>query len=282
MNSPAPISSLVLTAVLVASASAQQLPAKQSFKDRFFAHNYAMTKLQPSWPTPLVEADPRLTQYYRFAFSNQFTAAGIQTMNYGNGRGGGIVAFSRVELDFYPPGYIQHHSTAADGFGDTAALVKFRIASGNAEHGNYILTAILNHTFASSPKNGAATDSWNPTLAGGVGFLRKFDVESSIGGAMPTGKIALQGRSVIWNSLVHDHISPHVFLELENNATFYFAGSHDGRMQNFITPAAFYIYKRKDWKPTHPYLVFTGGMQIATSHFHAYNHNAIAEMRVLF
>lgn len=241
-----------------------------------------MTALQPSWPTPLVEADPRLTQYYRFSFSNQYTTAGTQTVNYGNGRGGGIVAFNRIQIDFLPPDYVQHNSTTADGFGDTAALMKFRIASGNAEHGNFIATAILGHTFATSPKNGAATDSWNPILAGGIGFLRKFDVESSLGGTMPTGKIATQGRSIAWNSLVHDHVSPHVFLELENNATFYLAGSHDGKIQNFVTPAAFYIYRRKDWKPTHFSLVFVGGMQIATSHFHTYNHNLIVETRILF
>jgi hypothetical protein len=263
-------------------AVTQETPAHQSFKDRFFAHNYALTKVQPNWPTPVVEADPRLTQYYRFALSNEYTAAGTHTVNYGNSRGGGIVAFNRIQVDLLPPGYVQHHTGAADGFGDTAGLIKFRIASANAEHGNYILTAILNHTFASSPRNGAATDSWNPTLAGGIGFLRHFSVESSLGGSMPTGKIAQQGRSIIWNSLVYDHITPHVFLELENNATFYFAGSHDGKMQNFITPAAFYIYKRKEWKPTHPFLVFTGGMQIATSSFHNYNHNTILEMRVLF
>jgi hypothetical protein len=285
LNSHRLISYLTLTTALLAAAplaSAQQPLAKQTFKDRFFAHNYEMTKLQPNWPTPLVESDPRLTQYYRFAFSNEYTAAGTHTVNYGNARGGGIVAFNRIQVDWLPPSYIQHNSTAVDGFGDTAVLVKFRIASANAEHGNYILTAILNHTFASSSKNGAATDSWNPTLAGGIGFLRHFSVESSLGGAMPTGKIAAQGRSITWNSLVYDHITPHVFLELENNATFYFAGSHDGKMQNFVTPAAFYIYKRTDWKPTHPFLVFDGGMQIATSRFHTFNHNTILEMRILF
>jgi hypothetical protein len=292
------ISYLALTAALIAastsaaaqqapapastSASGPQVPAHQSFKDRFFAHNYVMTKLQPSWPTPVAEAEPRLTQYYRFAFTNQYTAAGTQTVNYGNGRGGGIVAWNRFEFDWLPPSYIQHNSTAQDGFGDTAVLVKYRIASGNAEHGNFIVTAMLNHTFASSSHNGGLTDSWNPTLAGGIGFLKHFDVESALGGAMPTGKIATQGRSIAWNSLVHDHVTQHFWLELENNATFYFAGSHDGKMQNFITPATYYVFKRSEWKPTHPYLVFAGGMQIATSRFHTYNHNTIAEMRVLF
>lgn len=73
-----------------------------------------------------------------------------------------------------------------------------------------------------------------------------------------------------------------MFLEFENNATFYSSGTHDGKMQNFVTPAVFYIPKRKDWKPTHPFMVFDGGMQIATSHFHTYNHNLILETRILF
>jgi hypothetical protein len=256
---------------------------QQSYKDHFFAHNAAMTALQPSFPTPLVETEPRLTQYYRFAFAHSYAPAGTESVNFGNSRGGGIVGWDRVEFDFYPPGYTQHNSSAQDGFGDATALMKFRIASGNADHGNFIVTALLGHTFATgSYKNGALTDTWNPTLAGGIGFLKHFDVESSLGGAMPTGKIATQGRSIAWSALVHDHITPHIWLEFENNATFYFEGPHDGLMQNFVTPAAFYIYKRKDWAPTHPFLVFVSGMQIATSCFHTYNHNLISEMRILF
>jgi hypothetical protein len=264
------------------SRAQQTAQAQQSFGDRFFAHNYAMTALQPSWPTPVVENDPRLTQYYRFAFSSEYTPAGTETVSYGNNRGGGIVAWNRVQIDWLPPSYIQHHSNATDGFGDTSALVKYRIASANAEHGNYIATAILTHTFASSPHNGALTDSWTPTLAGGIGFLRHFDVESSLGGLLPTGKIATQGRTILWSALVQDHVARPIFLEIENNATYYFAGSHDGKVQNFITPAAYYVYKNPGWKPQHLYLVFAGGMQIATSAFHTYNHNTITEMRILF
>lgn len=256
--------------------------AQQSFKERFFAHNSAMAARQPTWPTPLVESEPRLTQYYRFAFSNQYTSTGTQTVNYGNGRGGGILAFNRVEIDWFPPAYVQHNSSAEDGFSDTTALVKYRISSGNAEGGNYIVTALLGHSFASSPHNGALTDVWSPTLAGGIGFLRHFDVETSLGGTMPTGKIATQGRTIAWSALVHDHVTQHVWLELENNATYIFAGPHDGMMQNFITPGAFYVVKSRDVGPIHPIFTFAEGMQIATSGFHTYNHNLISEMRILF
>lgn len=274
---------MLIGAAVGCALSAAAGHAQQPFLARFFAHNAAMTRIQPSWPTPLVETEPRLTQYYRFAFSNQYTAAASQTVSYGDARGGGIVAWNRCEFGFLPPPYIQHHSTAADGFGDTTALVKFRIASGNAEAGNFIATAILSHTFPTgSHSNGAATGSWNPTLAGGVGLGKRFDVETSLGGALPTGKIAEQGRTIAWSALVQEHTTRVFWLELENNASFYFAGSHDGKMQNFITPAAFYILRRRAWKATHPFLVFAAGMQIATSGFHTYNHRAIAEMRVQF
>jgi hypothetical protein len=194
-----------------------------------------------------------------------------------------VIGWSRFEFDYDQPAYIQHNSSARDGFGDTSVLVKYRIDSGDAEHGNFIATAILSHTFATgSFSNGAATDSWNPTLAGGFGFLKRFDVESALGGSMPMGKIQQQGRSIVWNSLIQEHASNHVWLELEDNTTSYFAGAHDGRMQNFVTPAAFYVVRRRDWKPTHPFLVFDTGMQIATSAFHTYNHNVISEMRILF
>jgi hypothetical protein len=99
---------------------------------------------------------------------------------------------------------------------------------------------------------------------------------------MPTGKIVAQGRSIAWNALSQLHAARSVWFEVENNATFYVGGEHDGKMQNFLTPAAFYVVRRKEWKPTHPFFIIDGGMQIATSGFHTYNHNLISEARILF
>jgi len=115
-----------------------------------------------------------------------------------------------------------------------------------------------------------------------VGFLKRFDVESTLGGTMPTGKIATQGRTIVWNALSQMHATSHVWFEVENNASFYFSGSHDGKMQNFVTPAAFYVVRRREWKPNHPFMIVDTGMQIATSGFHTYNHNLISEARLLF
>jgi len=275
------ISMLMLATIFMAGACAAS--AQQSFYERFTAHNNSMTALQPAFVTPLVEADPRLIQYARASFSKEYTAAGTETVSYGNGRGGGLIAGDRFEFDYMPPAYIQHNSSAVDGLGDTSTLVKYRIASGNAEHGNFDVAAILSHCFATGTyKNGAATDTYGPTLAGGYAFRRRFDVMSSLGGTMPTGKIAAQGRSIAWNALGQVHATKHVWFEVENNATFYVGGEHGGKMQNFVTPAAFYVLRRKEWQPTHPFFIIDGGMQIATSHFHAYNHSLILTARWIF
>ncbi|MGO9941131.1 MAG: hypothetical protein ACLPH3_26010 [Terracidiphilus sp.] len=256
--------------------------AQQSFTERFAAHNATMASLQPAMVTPLVAADPRLIQYVRLAVSNEFTPSGTETMNYGNARGAGLIAFRRFEFDAMPPAYIQHNSTAIDGFGDTNVSGKVRIASGDAEHGNFEVSTSLVHCFATgSHKNGALTDSFTPALVGDY-TIRRVSFISALGGSLPTGKIATQGRSIAWNESTQIHAIPHLWFEVENNATFYFAGPHDGMMQNFITPAAFYVLRRKDWKPTHPFAVFASGMQIATSGFHTYNHNLISDVRILF
>lgn len=258
------------------------LSAQQSFIERFSAHNRKMSAKQPALITPLVGPDPRIVQYAKFSVAHQYTSTGTETVNYGNGRGSGIIVGDRFEFDFMAPPYIQHNSAAEDGFGDTAVLAKYRVASGNAESGNYDLALILSHCFATgSHKNGASTDSFGPTLAAGYAFHR-FGVISSLGGTLPTGKIATQGRSIAWNTEAQAHLKPHVWFEVENNATFFSGGPRDGKMQNFITPAAFYIIRGKNWKPTHPTYIIDGGMQIATSGFHTYNHNLITELRMLF
>ena len=52
--------------------------------------------------------------------------------------------------------------------------------------------------------------------------------------------------------------------------------------QNFIAPAVLGVVRRKAWKPMHPYFIVDVGMQVASTHFHTYNHNLITEVRMLF
>lgn len=78
------------------------------------------------------------------------------------------------------------------------------------------------------------------------------------------------------------HPTARTWFDIENNTQFNLGGPHDSTTQNFITPAAFYMVRRAGWQPTHVALVFDGGMQIATTSYHSYNHNLITEVRIIF
>jgi len=271
--------SLALVAACVAGpcAAAAQQPAYE----RFRANNATMAALQPAWMGPLIQTDSRLSQALRLSVSNSY--APNQTVNYGNGHGIAIIAGNRLQLDFMQPAYVQNNSAKLkDGFGNAEAQVKVRVASGNAEHGNYAVTAILARSFTpGSQEFGALSGTWCPKLGLGRAWGR-FNLQTVMNGVLPTGKVTAQGRAIEWNTTAQIHPNAHVWLDVEENATFNKGGPVDGKMQNFLTPAAFYMVRRKDWKPTHAMVVFDAGMQIATSGFHFYNHNLISEARILF
>jgi hypothetical protein len=231
---------------------------------------------------PLIQTDSRLGQGIKISVSNS-QAPGVHQIIYGNGHGFGFIVARRFQFDYDPPSFFRNHSPALkDGFGNAAAQIKYRIASGNAEHGNFAFTAVLSHDFPQRGcQNGNLTSINHPKLGAGRAFGR-FNLQTMLDGSLPTGKIALQGRSIGWNTTAQLHPDPHVWLDLEDNATFNHGGPCDGTTQNFITPAAFYMVRRKSWGLTHALLTFDAGMQIATTRFHSNNHNLITEMRVGF
>lgn len=249
---------------------------------QFRAHNAAMRDVQPSWMGPLIQSDARLAQALKLSVSDM-RAPGAQIISYGNNHGVSLIAQRRFQFDFVPPSFFRNHSAAMpDGFGNAFTQVKYRIASGNAEHGNFAVTGIVTHGFAPrSEQNGMQSAFDCPKIAAGKA-LGRFDVQSVLGGLLPLAKVTAQGRAIEWNVTGQVQAGGHVWVDVENNATFNLGGPYDGEMQNFVTPAAFYMIRRKEWGPLHPVYVVDGGMQIATSRFHEYNHNVVAELRVLF
>jgi len=256
--------------------------AQESLYERFRGHNAAMAEVQPSWMGPLVQSDSRLTQAMRISYSNAY-APGAQVMSFGNNHGFSLLAARRFQFDLNPPSFFRNHSALLkDGWGNAATQVKYRIASGNADHGNYALTGIVTRSFTpGSQQNAALTGAYNTRVAAGRAW-GPFNLQTTFGAVLPTGKVDAQGRIIEWNVTGQAHPNPHVWLDVEDNAAWIKGGPLDGEAQNFLTPAAFYMIKRRDWQPTHGVVVFNAGMQIATSRFHLYNHNLIAEMRVLF
>ncbi len=256
--------------------------AQQSYYRSFREHNAAMADVQPSWMGPLIQSDARLGQAIRFSVSDA-AFPGEQTLNYGNNHGISLIAGRRFQFDLDPPSFFRNHSSAhKDGFGNAGTQLKWRIASGNAEHGNYAVSSIIYYAFAPRVyQNQMLTSFYAPAVAAGRGFGR-FAVMSKFGGILPTGKIAQQGRGIEWDVTAQVHSSVRTWLDVEDNALFNFDGPFDGKTQNFLTPAAFYMIRRREWNPEHATVVMGGGMQIATSSFHFYNHNLISELRVVF
>jgi hypothetical protein len=272
----------VLGSAGVCAACVQPAQAQDTVWERFRGNNARMSALQPAWMAPLVQSDSRLAQAVRLSVA-QSSAPGERTISYGNNHGVSLIGGTRWQLDLNPPAFFRNHSQEfPDGWGNASAQMKFRMASGNAEGGNFAVTAMLGEGFGPGAcQNGALTSYTLPKVAAGKVFGR-FDVQSTLNGVLPSGRIDQQGRAVEWNATGQVHATARTWFDIENNATFNFGGPYDGRTQNFLTPAAFFLIREDGWGFRHPAAVFDGGMQIATSRFYLYNHNLIMEMRILF
>jgi len=239
---------------------------------------------QPGWIVPVITSSSGLVQLVRADIVRQYTPTGTLTMNYGNSKGVNLIPYYKTELDIDLPPYIQHNTPKVkDGAGDFSAVLKYRLFAGDEERGNYSLSLQLLATGATgSYKNGAASTTFTPAVVGGKGFGH-FDIQSSIGGLLPTHSVNAIGRTVVWNTVAQYKVGKVFWPELESNASYYLLGPHDGKMQNFLTPGLMIgkIKFRKDPKDRLA-LFFGGGMQIATSHYHAYNHGLVFTSRISF
>jgi hypothetical protein len=260
--------------------------ARRGFFNQWQARASATQAQQPGWAVPLVTTTTGLIQVVRTDIVHQVAPALTSTWNYDNSKGVNLIPWPKTEVVFNLPPYIQHNSTAKDGAGDLSFLGKYRIMSGNAQHGSYTLSAWVLATISTgSYKNGSTDASIAPTLGAGKGF-GNFDVQSTLGATLPTGNPALtaSGRPVAWNTVAQYRIAKLYWPEIESNATFFKGGTNDGKMQEFITPGL--IFGKCGLHPSDPKsrpgLAIGAGMQIATSHFHSYNHGLIATARWIF
>jgi hypothetical protein len=136
-----------------------------------------------------------------------------------------------------------------------------------------------------SYKNGSINASVQPNVGGGKGF-GNFDVQTTLGATLPTGAAAVTatGRPILWNTVAQYRIGKLFWPELESNATFYKGGSNDGKTQEFISPGI--IIGKCALHPSNPKsrpgLAFGAAMQVATSHFHTYNHALVLTTRWVF
>jgi hypothetical protein len=235
---------------------------------------------QPHWVTPLATTTPRLEEEYRYDQLWQTSAKGITTNNYDGGKGLELIPFEKVEVIFNVPPYLVHNDPKVrDGFGDVAFLVKYRLLSASEEHGSYILTAFLGWSLPTGDhNNGVAHAIITPTIAYGKGF-GNFDLQGTFGVGLPTADTNLLGRNYAWNNTFQYRVLRKFWPEVELNSTFFQDGKNDGQRQNFVTPGLvmgrFRLWGRVGF-------TVGGGYQIATTHFHTSNHNAILSIRFPF
>lgn len=271
--------------LLLLAATPGTLLAQDNFFAKWESRTTATQAKQPSWPPPLVSPYPMLIQVFRADFTRQITPTQTSTWNYGAGRGLNLIPGFNSEVDVYYAPYLQHNTPKVkDGFGDVGFLYKYRILSKNERDGNYMLSAQLSATIPTgSYSNGSPDSSVSPTLLAGKG-LRKLDVISCLGGTLPTEQTNKVGRSIAWNTTAQYHLSKYVWPELESNATWFYAGKNNGKMQNFLTPGILFskFKLRPSDETSRMGVAFGAAMQIATSHFHTYNHELAFTSRLVF
>lgn len=244
----------------------------------------ATSARQPAWPVPVVAPSSVVVQLARTDFVRQYTSTHTTTWNYDNGKGVNLIPFAATEFDINLPPYIQHNTPAAkDGAGDVSFVAKYRPFSADQEHGNYSTAMQVAFSVPTgSYKNGVAVSTITPTVVGGKGF-GDFDVQSAIGAVLPTSSATTIGRTISWNTVAQYKVGKYFWPELEVNSSFYHGGSNDGKNQTFLTPGLMVSKIKLTHDPkSRLALVLASGMQIATSHFHSYNHGLILTSRITF
>ncbi|HEV2696786.1 MAG TPA: transporter [Terriglobales bacterium] len=270
---------LALLLALVPPALAQNASPNDSYLGTWFERVSHTQAEQPHWITPMFTTTPRLEEEVRYDIGWQNTSKGGLT-NYGGGKGLEFIPSEHTEIIVSPPPYLAHQNPALpDGFGDTSFLLKYRLVAGNEQAGNYIVTAFLGGSIPTgSYSNGAENAVVTPTLALGKGW-GAFDVQSTLGVAVPVGDIARLGTPIAYNTAFQYHLLRKLWPEVEVNGVLFNDGKNDGQQQVFLSPGLV-IGKIHLWRRLG--LTVGAGEQIAVTRFHTFNHNRVLSVRFPF
>jgi len=193
---------------------------------------------QPHWITPIATVTPRLEEEFRYDQDWQTLGSGATVENFDGGKGLELIPTRSNEIIINLPPYEERRvKKPATGFGDWPfLLVKQRLASGNEQNGNYIVSAFLG---VQAPTGIAAytNDAWviTPTLAAGKGW-GNFDVQGTVGVPIPLSHESTIGIAVVSNVSFQYHIGTYFWPEIEVNTTYWANGERGGKTQVFLTP----------------------------------------------
>lgn len=271
-----------LTLVLLLASRAECQTVEQA-DDRFFGGWFERVSRslaeQPHWLAPVFTATPRLEEMYVYDISRQNTAKG-DLSSFGGTKGLLLIPAEHITMVMTPPSLVTHENPAIhDGFGDWAFLFKYRLAAGNEERGNYVVTAFLGATVPTgSYRNGGRDAVVTPTIGLGKGW-GNFDIQSTVGVGIPVGDVGTLGTPVLYNTAFQYRVIKKLWPELEVNATFFPNGAQAGKKQVFLSPGLmlgkFHVWRRLGF-------AVGGGIQIAATHFRTFNHNRVLTLRFPF
>ena len=274
----------VVTLILAASAIALAQTSSFDEQGASFWENRIETASradaeQPGFIAPLFTVTPRLLEQLRFDALDQ-RKGGFSTVNYGSGKGLELIPTDRTEISVSSLPYLTHDKPGVqDGIGDMSFLLKYRIVSGNAEAGNYIVTAFLSTSVPTGTyTNGATSALITPTLAAGKGW-GNFDFQTTFGAAIPTSHMDKLGTPLAHNIAFQYRTFKKLWPEVEVNSTFWTNGKLAGDKQVFISPGLV-VGKLHLWRRLG--MTVGGGVQIPVTHYHAQDHNYLASVRFPF
>jgi hypothetical protein len=264
-----------LSACLFLTISTLACSAQERYFSNWFERVKKTQSEQPHWITPLFTTTPRLEEEFRSDVVWTPATSG-DNLNYGNGKGLELIPTEHTEIILGVPPY-QAPAAGSSGFGNIPLTLKYRLLTGNEEHGNYIVTAFL----AGSIPYGHFASSYasiTPTIAFGKGF-HNFDFQSTLGWTIPTGGREQTGTPVAYNTAFQYRLLRKLWPEVEVNATLWPNGKLDGEKQVFLSPGLvagrFHLWKRLG-------LSVGAGEQISVTRFHQFNHAKTLSIRFPF
>src|SRR5215469_3881911 len=247
MSGPAPrslrIAAILATALarpLTAAADDASADSDSGFFGRWFQISDAAKESQPHWMTPVVTVTPRLEQEFRYDQLWQNRPKDVTLDNYGGGKGLELIPTLNTEVIIGVPAYEvrQTPKGRTTGWADETFLLKYRIVAENEEHGNYIVTGFLGVSVPTGSEEFTNHKTIiTPTIAAGKGWGTRekgFDIQSTLGIAIPTGNLRTLGSPITWNTTFQAYAGK-LWPELEVNYTYFKEGPHDGKSQTALT-----------------------------------------------
>ena len=272
--------------IIAADADTESRSSPFWFPSGYFSDWFARVDrakaAQPQWPSPLATTVVLLKEALRYDISRQSLRDGHTLYNLGSDKGLEFIPAERLQLIVGLPAWLTEDTKPEKmGFADQTFLAKYRIASGNEEDGNYMISAML----GLAVPNGSSEYTthhfvFTPALGLGKGWGR-FDIQSNLRVSVPeneAGRTRL-GTPIVFNNAAQYHLWGYLWPELEVNYTYWPNGRRSGMSQAFVTPGLalykFHLYSRLEF-------VAVAGAQFAVTDHPIYHRNFILSLQFPF